>query len=144
MRRLIALAVLATVPVREAAAELRITITRPDCERLVQHVPTPDTAYQPGRDAYGRPVVPADLAGPGVAPPLGVVIDVTSLLQGRLAGSSVSGRRRPAPAEAPPYVAEAYVGRITVAPDGRAWFNGQPLYDPEQDALAALCRSRLR
>ncbi len=40
-----------------------VTTTRADCANLVQHIPAPDVAYQSGKDAYGRPVVPADLGG---------------------------------------------------------------------------------
>jgi len=40
---------------------LVITITKPDCSRLVRHIPDANVAYRPGVDARGRPVVPADL-----------------------------------------------------------------------------------
>jgi hypothetical protein len=45
-----------------AAAET-IVVTKPDCQRLVQYVPSGDVEYQPGVDAYGRPVAPADVGG---------------------------------------------------------------------------------
>lgn len=37
-----------------------ITISKPDCSRLIQHVPSADVTYKPGVDVRGRPVVPAD------------------------------------------------------------------------------------
>ncbi|CUW40443.1 protein of unknown function [Magnetospirillum sp. XM-1] len=37
-----------------------ITISKPDCSRLVSHTPSADVAYKPGVDVRGRPVVPAD------------------------------------------------------------------------------------
>lgn len=44
---------------------IRIVITKVDCSRLIRHVPAPDVAYQPGLDARGRAVAPADLPGSG-------------------------------------------------------------------------------
>ncbi|MGB8274515.1 MAG: hypothetical protein WCF16_04500, partial [Alphaproteobacteria bacterium] len=40
-----------------------VVLSRADCQLLVRHVPAPDVAFAPGRDAYGRPVAPADLGG---------------------------------------------------------------------------------
>jgi predicted nucleic acid-binding Zn-ribbon protein len=37
-----------------------ITISKPDCSRLVRYVPSADVAYKPGVDVHGRPVVSAD------------------------------------------------------------------------------------
>lgn len=37
-----------------------ITISKPDCSRLIQHVPSGDVAYKPGVDVRGRPVASAD------------------------------------------------------------------------------------
>lgn len=47
------------------AEELRIEITKPDCARLVRHVPGADVAFQPGVGGGGRRVAPADLPGSG-------------------------------------------------------------------------------
>jgi hypothetical protein len=44
-----------------AAEPLTITITKPDCSRLIRHVPDADVAYRPGVDTRGRKVAPADL-----------------------------------------------------------------------------------
>lgn len=45
---------------KATAGPMVITISKPDCSRLIQHVPAPDVAYKPGVDVRGRPVVPAD------------------------------------------------------------------------------------
>lgn len=45
------------------AEPARVTVTRADCQRLVQHIPDAGVAYQPGVDVGGRPVAPADLGG---------------------------------------------------------------------------------
>lgn len=44
---------------------VRIVITKVDCSRLIRHVPAADVAYQPGVDARGRAVAPADMPGSG-------------------------------------------------------------------------------
>lgn len=48
-----------------AGQPVRIIITKLDCSRLVRHLPAADVAYQPGVDAKGRAVAPADLDGSG-------------------------------------------------------------------------------
>lgn len=40
---------------------LTISISKQDCSRLIRHFPDLDVTYQPGVDARGRKVVPADL-----------------------------------------------------------------------------------
>lgn len=45
---------------KATAGPMVITISKPDCSRLVRHISAPDVAYQPGVDARGRPVVSAD------------------------------------------------------------------------------------
>ena len=56
-------ALLAPGQVHAHEQQAEVTITRADCARLVEHVPSADVAYQPGVDAYGRAVAPADLPG---------------------------------------------------------------------------------
>lgn len=48
-----------------APQPVRIVITKLDCSRLIRHTPSADVAYQPGVDANGRAVVPADIPGSG-------------------------------------------------------------------------------
>ena len=109
-------------------------ISRTDCSRLVQHRPSADVAYQPGVDARGRPVAPADLSGGvQVQPRTEFTIDIEVDLQ----------RRFGVPANANLYQPKAKVGSITVKGD-KAYFDGQPLTDQTQDALAAYCAAELK
>lgn len=55
---ILVLAALPALPVGLRAETIRITTT--DCQRLIRHHPRPDVAYQPGVDAHGRKVVPAE------------------------------------------------------------------------------------
>lgn len=55
----------AQAPQDVAGQPVRIVITKVDCSRLVRHVPAADVAYQPGVDARGRAVAPADMPGSG-------------------------------------------------------------------------------
>lgn len=112
----------------------QVRISRTDCSRLVQHRPSADVAYQPGVDARGRPVAPADLAGGvSVQPRTEFTIDIEVDLQ----------RRFGVPANANLYQPKAKVGSITVKGD-KAYFDGQPLADQTQDALAAYCAAELK
>jgi hypothetical protein len=111
-----------------------LTIRRDDCSRLVQHVPAPDVAYQPGVDVRGRPVAPADLPGT-------VRIDVPETITFDVAADL---RRFGLPPFSPLYEPNVPLGRVTVERDGRAYFNGQPLQNADSDALAQYCRQRLQ
>ncbi len=117
------------------AAESVVIISRGDCARLAVHQPAPDVAYQPGVDARGRPVAPADLPGsnPPIAMPDEIAIDITVEIQKRFGIPANSAFFKP----------EARVGTIVVKPDGSATFNGQPLTSPESRALAALCQGQI-
>lgn len=55
---------------------VRIVITKVDCSRLIRHTPSADVAYQPGVDAQGRAVAPADVAGSGAEALPNLVPDV--------------------------------------------------------------------
>ena len=135
MRGLIILPLMSVLTMGQApvpALPEAFLITRNDCTTLVRHMPGADTAYRPGVDVHGRPVAAADLS-PGIETHANVDIDIAVRLQRR--GNSQTGRR--------PYGAEALVGRATVLADGRAYFNGHPLHDEWQQALAAYCGEML-
>ncbi len=126
----------ATVAAAETppAPEARLELTTAECRRLVvAHAPSADVAYRPGVDVYGRPVAPADL---GSRPPLElpdrIVIDVLIPLR------QVLGNRAPPRTED----SEVRLGEIVLEGD-RLSFNGQPLADPEAQAVAAACRKAL-
>ena len=109
-----------------------IKIAPKDCQRLVQHRPGADVAYKPGVDVRGNAVAPADLPGQArLTAPNEITINLTvDLLRqyGVSSGSTLAPR------------GEASVGTVTYdIAAGRMTYNGQPLSDPEQDALAAAC-----
>ncbi len=111
-----------------------VTITRADCARLVEHVPGPDVAYQPGVDVYGREVAPADLGGaPRIELPETILIDIEVDLFARFG----------IPANPALYEADAEVGAVLYQ-DGRFTFNGQPLQDEAEAELAARCQRIVR
>jgi hypothetical protein len=111
-----------------------VTITKADCDRLVEHRPAPDVAYQPGVDVNGTPVAPADLnGGIQIAVPETIRIPITVDLFNRFG----------IPANPNSFEAEAEVGVVTYR-DGRAYFNGQPLQDDAAAELSALCQKAAR
>ena len=131
MRRLglLPLLALAAAP----AAGQTVVVDTAVCRTLVAHQPSADVAYRPGVDARGRKVAGADLDSS--TPPVlakEFTFDLNVDLAGRL------------PAGSPLFQPQLNVGRITVAPDGRIAFNGQPLGSPERVAIAELCARRAR
>jgi hypothetical protein len=114
-------------------AKNHVVLTRADCVRLTAHQPAPDVTYQPGVDVHGHPVAPADLPGtPQVAMPEEITIAITVELEKRFGIPITSNLFKP----------DATIGTVTVRPDGTAFFNGQPLTDREQAALAYLCQQQ--
>lgn len=83
-----------------------------------------DAAYQPGVDARGKAVAPADLAAPAVIVPSALRIPLTVDLSQRLNEVLPDGRKL-----------EAQVGVIEVKQDGKVFFNGQDLTGP----ATAMC-----
>jgi hypothetical protein len=110
-----------------------IAVTRRDCDRLVQYRQAPGVEYQPGVDAHGRPVAPADLAGGyQIEPPETIVIPLEILLQ----------RRFHIPANSVLWSGKAQVGLVTVR-GSQVFYEGQLLGDPESAALAQLCDQQM-
>lgn len=114
------------------AGPIIVQVTAEDCGRLTVHVPDAAATYQSGVDAYGRPVAGAegDAASRPLRLPDSYAIEITVDLQ----------KRFNLPPNARLYAGEAKLGYVTVAPDGRAFFNGEPIFDEEQAMLAALCQ----
>lgn len=119
------------------AAPVRITITKLDCSRLVRHLPAPDVAYKPGVDVHGKAVAPADLPGSGANAVPNLIPEVLEI-----------------PLNVKPMQGKAYATnglddtnmslgtvRYNLA-TGNFTINGQPLGDPEQQALAEACAKR--
>ena len=110
----------------------QVAISEQDCRQLVAHDPAPDVAYTPGVDVYGRSVAPADLTPPQVQMPQTYVFDVNADL-----------RKYGVPGNSGLLLPSVGVGRITIEDQGRrVYFNGQPIGDTEQKALAEACRQR--
>ena len=113
---------------RPAGAEI-IVIGHDDCARLVPHEPAADVAYQPGVDVHGKAVAPADLPGSvEIDLPKTYVFDLTI---------------RPLDDEEFEET-DLVLGRIEVAEDGRASFNGKPLQSDSQAELSRRCQEQLR
>jgi hypothetical protein len=131
MRRLALLPLLALAGAPAAAQT--VVVDKAVCRTLVAHQPAADVAFRPGVDSRGRRVAGADLE-PSAPPVLAREwsFDLNVDLRGRV------------PAGSPLFEPQLNVGRITMAPDGKIAFNGQPLGDPEQVALAELCARRAR
>ena len=108
-----------------------VTMNRADCARLVEHVPAPDVAYQPGVDAYGRAVVPADLNGvTPIQTPETLYIPIEIDLLDRFG----------IPAHPGLYESDIPIGEV-VYQNGRLSFNGQPLQDEAAAELSRRCQN---
>lgn len=118
-----------------AAEPLTVTLTRQDCQSLAIYLPDPGVAYRPGVDVQGRAVTPADLGGaPRIDLPEVIEIPIEVDLQDRFG----------IPANADAFAADAQIGLAELHPDGRVYFNGQPLQDDAQFELARRCQEILR
>lgn len=112
------------------AQETRVLITKADCSRLVKYVAGPDIAYQPGIDAHGRAVVPADLDSPTrFRADSHYLVSLEVDLAERLG----------IPRGPSNFDADAEIGLVEVRED-RTFLNGRPLQSEGQAELAALCR----
>ena len=132
MRIIGSIAVILSVAAWAAPASAEIAISRRDCERLVNHEPAPDVAYQPGVDVHGRPVVPADLGGgQQIQLPDVIYIPIEVLIQDKYG----------IPANSVLYDATALIGVVEVR-GNQVYFEDQPLTDPEIVALEEACRDR--
>ena len=115
-----------------------MTITRADCARLVEHVPASDVAYQPGVDAYGRAVVPADLngglnGGARIQVPETLHIPIEIDLLDRFGIPVTPGL----------YESDILIGEV-VYRNGRLTFEGQPLQDEATAELSRRCQNIIR
>jgi len=111
------------------AASETVVVSQADCARVVRHVPAADVEYKPGVDAQGRPVAPADLAGtPQLRLPETFSFDINIDMSKYLKGSAFGTR-------------DMKVGAVTYdVASGGLTFNGQPLTDADQRAVADACR----
>ncbi|MBP5855544.1 hypothetical protein KAJ83_00875 [Marivibrio halodurans] len=118
---------------------VRIVVSAADCRRLIPHEPSPDVTYQPGVDAHGDPVAPADLPGSTVLADrlreTEIAFDLT------LNPLLFAGNQRLAED-----FDEAVVdfGRVRFdRRTGALTLDGETLRDPATAAIADACRARL-
>ena len=119
---------------REENRNIVVEITEADCRLLTRHRPDADVAFQPGVDARGRAVAPADLngGGPRLETPRRIVIPIEVDLFERFG----------VPANPDLFEADAQVGEV-IYDDGKLFYNGQRLADGASDELVPLCREIL-
>ena len=116
-----------------APALADVAVSAQDCDRLVKYQEPPGIEYQPGIDAHGETVVPADLGGgANIQLPKTIVIPIELFIQDKYH----------IPANSVLWAAKAEIGTVTVEGD-QVFFDGQQLTDPETAALADLCRRQL-
>jgi hypothetical protein len=121
--------VLAALP----AFAQQVQVSDRECRQLVDYVASQDVNYKPGVDVYGRPVKSADLSPQTqVQVPQNFTFDV-----------NIDLKKYGIPASSPIFQPTMNVGKISVEDGGRrVSFNGQPLGNSEQQALAELCKQR--
>lgn len=119
------------------AAELRID--KSVCQLVNKHVPDADVEYQPGRDATGRRVAPADIPGTQDHLEDQIVIRLTN------DAAKVFGLNMPSiqrgDDKIPLAEAETNIGFVTLQ-NGKAYLDGKPLDASRQDELAVLCMQK--
>lgn len=123
---------------QDAAGEpVRVTITPLDCRPIDQGVTynqAPGVEYEPGVDATGRPVAPADVGG-GYAVDLPdevsfyITLDLGRRLQDRVPEKARAALQ-----------AETVLGAVTIH-DGVAYWNGEPMEPSVQRELREACRT---
>ncbi len=127
---LVLAALVAAAPARAHEQQAEVIITRAECARLVEHVPSPDVTYQPGVDAYGREVAPADLnSGAQIQIPETLHIPIEIDLLDRFG----------IPANPALYESDIPIGEV-VYRDGRLTFEGQPLQNEVAAELTRRCQ----
>ncbi|MZR30499.1 hypothetical protein [Sneathiella litorea] len=115
-----------------SAEDIRIEVSRQDCERIVKYTVDPDVTYKPGVDVHGKPVAPADLNGDQIKFPDQIYIDLAIPFKDLLKNYNPKLKN-----------AEVYVGTVEYdIASGKLLFNGQELADPAENAIARECRER--
>ena len=109
-----------------------IEITPDACNQLANYQEPAGVEYQPGIDAFGHAVAPADV-GPGLNLPKKLVIPVSSYLASKLPQTSAAGVVEP----------QLPLGVVTLE-NGVVSFNGQPIDSELNPELAAACRGKLK
>ena len=104
------------------------------CRNVAEYTESADVAYQPGVDAHGRAVAPADLSG-STSPlankqefSIGLESDPIAGASGSTALGSTVGRLS--------------IGTITVTRAGKVYLDGEPVTGNKMDQIKAECAAR--
>lgn len=134
IRNIVLCVLIGLLTVSGSAAATEVMVRGDVCSGAVAHRPDAGVAYQPGVDAYGRRVAPADLPGGGaIRIPDTIAIDITVELQKRFGLPADSRLFRP----------EARIGTLEVDRDGTMRFDGAPVSAEERLVVEAACRRAL-
>jgi hypothetical protein len=104
----------------------KLVLTPESCAALARLLPS-GGAYQPGVDARGQAVAPADVATTSRPKFDDFPVEIVAPVPGGVAGTQQVLR----------------LGFVTLR-DNHAYFNGQPLTDPDQEQFAAACREQAK
>jgi len=124
---LLLMMMLAASPAGAQGLDMDINI----CRAMALHLPDAGVVYKPGVDVHGNPVVGADLNPSPMKLPENFSFDITVDVMQHMGVQSPEGLEGKAP-----------IGRIDVQPDGRMFFNGQPLEGEAEAALRGLCKDK--
>ena len=117
--------------VRPSVAAETLVLSAEECAHITRHDPA-DAEYRPGVDARGRAVVPADLEDNRMQLPDDLTIDLTALVFALLERAPPRGLGD----------TKIDLGKIVVHESGLITYNGKPLGDTYQNAIAQACRER--
>ena len=118
-----------SAPAVHGAEEEVVRITREDCLRVTNYIPSEDVTYKAGTDVYGREVAPADL-NPTFQPSFSDRYSFVLEFQ-------------PLPTDERLELSTFDLGVVTVDKDGHVYFNGEPLHYNEEAELQRLCQEAL-
>ena len=111
-----------------AVSQSKIQVKKRDCRKVLKRQ-MKSAEYKPGVDARGRKVKSADLGGGSpIKLPKEITIDIGIDLDEKY-GLGSGGK----------YTGTASISKVKVR-DGQVFWNGQPLGNHEQSAIADACR----
>ena len=111
-----------------AVGQDKVQVTKRDCKNVLKRQ-MKSAEYKPGVDARGRKVKSADLGGASpIKLPEEITIDIGIDLEEKY-GLGAAGK----------YTGTAKIGQVKVR-NSQVFWNGQPLGNQEQSAIAEACR----
>lgn len=126
---------------------IKFKLTRVNCAKIIINNKADSSVnYQPGVDARGRKVVPADLERSPATKNYGLGDEVHINLQTYL-GKFKNKLPTPQPGQTDfvnPVIenSEVGVGKIDIDKDGKIRINGIPAFDEDQAKIEAACRKK--